>query len=58
MNIWIRGVSFENRAQSMAWSSIFVRVIGGIPGPILVGYMLDTTRQIGLIYKKCLIHVF
>jgi len=43
MNIWIRGVSFENRAQSMAWSSIFVRVIGGIPGPILVGYMLDTT---------------
>jgi hypothetical protein len=43
MNIWIQGVRFENRSQSMAWSSIFVRVIGGIPGPILVGYILDTT---------------
>ena len=43
MNIWIRGVNFEHRSQSMAWSSIFVRVIGGIPGPIVVGYILDTT---------------
>ena len=43
MNLWIRGVDFEYRSQSMAWSSIIVRIIGGIPGPIAVGAILDTT---------------
>ena len=39
----LRSVSIEHRSMAIGIQTIIVRLIGGIPGPIMFGYFIDRT---------------